>query len=117
MIQQIVIQSHNTGDGSQSWDVDLLTKLMAQVQCSGDDLAAIKSMIHLAKDVDELDIEMYPNDRLQTPGRLAMKNVYAKRPVASSSGGGKHEASSAAALGPRCKRAVKEYISEYLSLI
>ena len=118
VIQKIAIQSQSIGDGSQSWDVDLLTNLKPPVECSGDDLAEIKSMLHLAKDVDELDIEMYPSDRLQTPGRSAMKNVYAKRPAVSSSGGEKHEASSAAAaLGPRCKRAVKEYISEYLSLI
>ena len=118
VIQKIAIQSQSTGDGSQSWDVDSLTTLKPQEECSGDDLAAIKSMLHLAKDVDELDIEMYPNERLQTPGRSAVKNVYAKRPAVSSSGGGNHEASSAAAaLGPRCKRAVKEYISEYLSLI
>ena len=117
VIQQMAIQAQSSKDGGQRWDTDLLADLKPPVACPGDDLAAVKAMLHLAKDVDELDIEMYPSDRLQTPGRLAVKNVYAKRPAASSSGGGNLEASSAAVLGPRCKRTVKEYISEYLSLI
>ena len=117
VIQRIAIQAQIIRDGNQSWNVDLLTNLISPVECTGDDLAAIKSMLHLAKNVDELDIEMYPSDRLQTPGRLAVKNVYAKRPAASSSGVGNHEAFSAAVLGPRCKRTLKEYISEYLSLM
>lgn len=117
VIQRIAMQAQSSSNRSQSWDMDLLTSLNPPAECLDDDLAAIKVMLQLAQDLDELDTEIYPNDRLQIPGRLVAKNVYAKRPVASIVGDRNHGTSSSTVLGPRCKRTIKEYISEYLSLI
>jgi hypothetical protein len=124
VIQRIAVQAQKSkGDDTLIWDADLLSTLEPPADCPGGDLEAIRTMLTIAADVDELDIEMYPEDRLQTPGKVAVTNVYAKRPAASISsvaltGDGNGESSSATVLlGPRCKRVVKEYISEYLSFM
>ena len=121
-IQGIAFQAQSSGGGTECWDVDLLTNLSPQQECPKESLDAIKKMLCMAKDLDDLDIEMYPGDRLQTPGQVVVKNVYAKRQAASIApggvtGNGNNEASSVAFLGPRCKRSIKDYISEYLSLM
>ena len=122
VIQRIAIQAQKRKGDALIWDADLLSDLEPPADCQGGDLEATRSMLTIAADVDELDIEMYPEDRLQTPGKVAVANVYAKRPAASTSsvtltGDGNGESSSATVLGPRCKRVVKEYISEYLSFM
>ena len=122
VIQHIAIQAQKSKGDALIWDTDLLSNLEPPADCPGEHLEAIRSMLTIAVDADELDIEMYPEDRLQTPGKVAVANVYAKRPAASTSsvaltGDGNGEASSATVLGPRCKRVVKEYISEYLSFM
>ena len=118
VIQRIAIQAQKSKGDAQIWDTDILSDLEPPADCPGEHLEAIRTMLTIAADVDKLDIEMYPEDRLQTPGKVAVTNVYAKRPAASISSVDRNgEASSATVLGPRCKRVVKEYISEYLSFM
>jgi hypothetical protein len=123
VIQRIAIQAQDSKGDYKIWDTNLLSDLEPTAGCPEEQLEAIRTMLTIAADVDELDIEMYPEDRLQTPGKVAVTNVYAKRPAASISsvaltGDGNGESSSfAAVLGPRCKRVVKEYISGYLSFM